>query len=47
MFTTIDRISMGIALAHLHVANPEGFNFSFILDDVPTPGHEYLGKVTL
>jgi hypothetical protein len=47
MFTTIDRISMGIALAHLYVANPDRFNFSFILEDVPTSGHEYLGKVTL
>ena len=43
----MNRIDMGIALAHLYVANMEAFRY-FKADNVPAvPGYAYIGSVTL
>lgn len=43
----MNRIDMGIALAHLYVANPESFSF-FKADQCQTvKGYGYIGSVTL
>lgn len=43
----MNRIDMGIALAHLYVANANSFRF-FCADSVPTvKGRQYLGSFTL
>jgi len=42
-----NRLDVGIALAHLYVANAETFRF-FKADDIPfVPGYEYIGSVVL
>jgi hypothetical protein len=43
----MNRIDIGIALAHLYVANPETFRF-FQTDSAPAvKDHRYLGSITL
>lgn len=43
----MNQIDMGIALAHLYVANPETFRF-FKTENTPVmPGYDYTGSVTL
>ena len=43
----MNRIDMGIALAHLYVANEDTFRF-FTAESVPeVPGYGYIGSVTL
>lgn len=45
--TDMNRIDIGIALAHLYVANPETFRF-FQTDSAPgVKDHQYLGSITL
>lgn len=45
--TDMNRIDMGIALAHLYVSHPETFRF-FRLDSAPAlKGYAYLGSVSL
>lgn len=43
---TMNRMDMGIALAHLYVANPEGFHF-FLTDAGKREGYTYTGSFTL
>lgn len=43
----MNRIDMGIALAHMYVANPDTFRF-FRADSVsPVKGHEYIGSFSI
>ncbi len=43
----MNRIDMGIALAHLYVANGEAFRF-FRAENAPAlPGYSYIGSITL
>ena len=45
--SNMNQIDMGIALAHLYVANQETFRF-FKAENVPVvPGYSYIGSVTL
>lgn len=47
MLGTMNRIDLGIALAHLYVENPENFRyFSAEPEHIPA-GHSYTGSITL
>lgn len=39
-------VDMGIVLAHLYVANPETFKFSFDKNNSELKGFSYLGTVS-
>ena len=43
----MNRIDMGIALAHLYVANEETFRFFQAKQTATLPGHHYIGSVNL
>lgn len=43
----MNRIDMGIALAHLYVANAETFRFYHVNEAPSVKGHSYIGSVTL
>lgn len=43
----MNRIDMGIALAHLYVANEESFRFFTVHKPPALPGYGYIGSVTL
>lgn len=46
MLGTMNRIDMGIALAHLYVANPGSFRF-FLTQQPKRDGYRYMGSFTL
>ena len=46
MLGTMNRIDMGIALAHLYVANPDSFRF-FLTRQPKRDGYAYIGSFTL
>lgn len=43
----MNRIDMGIALAHLYVANAESFRFFQAENAPPVPGYGYIGSLSL
>ena len=43
----MNRIDMGIALAHLYVANPESFRFFQAVEPPENKGRLYIGSITL
>lgn len=43
----MNRIDMGIALAHLYVENPETFRYYTTIPGSVPPGHSYTGSFTL
>ena len=43
----MNRIDMGIALAHLYVANAETFQFYMAENALSVPGYGYIGSITL
>lgn len=43
----MNRIDIGIALAHLYAANPHTFRFFRAEKDMPMKGYGYIGSVTL
>lgn len=47
MLGTMNRIDMGIALAHLYVCNPDSFRFTVQTDVKEPEGYRYTGSVTL
>ena len=47
MLGNMNRIDMGIALAHLYVANEDTFRFFKAENVVEVPGYGYIGSVTL
>lgn len=43
----MNRIDMGIALAHMYVANPDTFRFFRVETPAAVKGHNYIGSFTL
>ena len=43
----MNRIDIGIALAHLYVSNPDSFSFSYRDDARRLKGYEYMGSVII
>ena len=47
MLGNMNRIDMGIALAHLYITNPETFRFEYCPPANTPKGHRYTGSITL
>jgi hypothetical protein len=45
LFGSLNKIDMGIALAHLYVSFPDTFRFSVTGDAKPVKGYYYVGKI--
>ena len=47
VLSDMNRIDIGIALAHLYVSNPKTFSFSLGEDPQKEKGRSYIGRITL